>query len=125
MWDIRRHVRRLPSLPDNFVVRFHFPDAREGKRLHWLVFDPDDIDLCYTDPGFEVDVHIEAPLQTMTRIWIGAESLDTAVACRRVHVDGPDRFTATVTAWLGLGELAAIPKRSAELRIIPPIQRAS
>lgn len=125
MWDIRRHVRRLPSLPDRFVVRFHFPDGLEGKRQHWLVVEPDDVDLCYTDPGFEVDVHIESSLRTMTRVWIGSESLTAAIACGHIHIDGPRRYVTTIATWLGLGDFAEIPKRTAELRVARSLERAS
>jgi len=118
MWDIRRNVRRLPSLPDRFVVRFHFPDSPEGKRLHWLVFERRDVDLCYIDPGFEVDVQIEAPLKTMVRIWIGSQGLSAAIASGEIHIDGPRKFTSNVADWLGLGSLGTIPKRPAELRVL-------
>lgn len=118
MWDIRRNVRRLPSLPDRFVVRFHFPDAPEGKRLHWLVFERRDVDLCYIDPGFEVDVQIEAPLKTMVRIWIGSQGLSGAIASGEIQIDGPRKFTSNVADWLGLGSLGTIPKRPAELRVL-------
>jgi DNA-binding HxlR family transcriptional regulator len=121
MWDIRRNVRRLPGLPDRFVVRFHFPDAAEGKRLHWLVFERQDVDLCYIDPGFEIDVQIEAPLKTMVRIWIGSQGLSGAIASGEIQIDGPRKFTSNVADWLGLGSLAAIQKRPAELRVLRAI----
>ncbi|WP_435926518.1 winged helix-turn-helix transcriptional regulator [Mesorhizobium sp. WSM4083] len=118
MWDIRRHVRRLSSLPDRFVVRFHFPDAPEGKRLHWLVFARDEVDLCYVDPGFEIDVQIEAALKTMVRIWIGSQGLSGALANGDIQIDGPRKFTSNAADWLGLGSLAEIQKRPAELRVL-------
>lgn len=121
MWDIRRHVRRLPSLPDRFVVRFHFPDAIDGKRLHWLVFERDEVDLCYTNPGFDVDVHIETSVKTMTRIWIGSENLSEAIICGHLQIDGPSKFTSKAATWLGFGDHASIPKRPAELRVARPI----
>jgi len=121
MWDIRRNVRRLPSLPDRFVVRFRFPDAAEGKRLHWLVFEREDVDLCYIDPGFEIDVQIEAPLKTMVRIWIGSQGLSGAIASGEIQIDGPRKFTSNAADWLGLGSLSAIPKRPAELRVLRAI----
>lgn len=125
MWDIRRHVRRLPILPARFVVRFNFPDAIAGKRLHWLVFTRDEVDLCYVDPGFDVDVHIETQLKTMTRIWVGAESLPSALACGKVYIDGPASLTSKAADWLGFGDLGKIQKRPAELRVERSIARAS
>ncbi|WP_082583383.1 winged helix-turn-helix transcriptional regulator [Mesorhizobium sp. Root695] len=121
MWDIRRHVRRLSSLPDRFVVRFHFPDAPEGKRLHWLVFERGEVDLCYVDPGFEIDVQVEAALKTMVRIWIGSQGLSGALASGDIQIDGPRKYTSNAADWLGLGSLAAIQKRPAELRVLRAI----
>ncbi|RUW58493.1 helix-turn-helix domain-containing protein [Mesorhizobium sp. M7A.F.Ca.US.008.03.1.1] len=118
MWDIRRNVRHLPGLPDRFVVRFHFPDAVEGKRRHWLVFEREEVDLCYIDPGFDLDVQIEAPLKTMVRIWIGSQGLSSAIASGEIQIDGLRKFTSNAADWLGLGSLSAIQKRPVELRVL-------
>ena len=118
MWDIRRSVRHLPSLPDRFVVHFHFPDAVEGKRRHWLVFEREEVDLCYIDPGFDLDVQIEAPLKTMVRIWIGSQGLSSAIASGEIQIDGPRKFTSNAADWLGLGSLSVIQKRPVELRVL-------
>lgn len=118
MWDIRRNVYHLPDLPDLFVVHFHFPDAAHGKTDHWLVMSETDTDLCYIDPGHEVDVFIEAPIKEMTRIWMGWSVLETALSRGRIHVDGPPRFTRSIRSWLGLSSVAAIEKKPADLLLM-------
>ncbi len=69
MPDIRRNVAPIPELPPAFTVSFDFPDAPDGLREHWLVSEGPGIDPCYVDPGYEVDVHLETDLRTVTRIF--------------------------------------------------------
>ena len=59
MWALRRMVR-VDQLPDRrVVVLFRFP--REANRQFWLVLKRPEVDLCVTDPGFDVDVEIGVP----------------------------------------------------------------
>jgi DNA-binding HxlR family transcriptional regulator len=125
MWDIRRNVRALPEFPDRFVVRFHFPDAPEKKQEHWLVFERGDVDICYIDPGYEVDVQIEANLKTMTKVWMGWEDFSTAIRCGDLRIEGPKEFTKNATTWLGRSSLAGVKKRPPELRIMRPTAMAA
>jgi len=118
MWDIRRNVSRLPDFPARFVVHFHFPDARQGKTDHWLVMTERDTDLCYLDPGYEVDVFIETPIKMMTRIWMGWSALETALSCGEFQVDGPPRFTRSIRNWLGLSSVSSIEKRTPDLLLL-------
>lgn len=118
MWDMRRNVRCLPDLPPRFVVQFHFPDAPADKTDHWLVFERAEVDICYVDPGYEVDVFLEAGVKDMTRIWMGWLPLETALADGRLMADGPTRYTRTLRDWLGLSSVAATPKRPVPDRIL-------
>lgn len=118
MWDVRRNLRLPDDLPGRFVLHFHFPDGPEGKTDHWLVAENGDIDICYIDPGHEIDLRIEADLKDFTRIWMGWLSLGKARDEGRVHVDGPTRFVRDVPKWLGLSSVAMIRKRPPELRVL-------
>jgi DNA-binding HxlR family transcriptional regulator len=117
MWDVRRRVRPLPHFPERFVVRFYFPDAPEKKREHWLIFEQGEVDLCYVDPGYEVDVHIESALKTMTKVWMGWEDFTVAIRRGDLSIEGPRKLTTNAKDWLGLSSLAEIRKR-------PPAMRA-
>jgi DNA-binding HxlR family transcriptional regulator len=119
MWDIRRNVRRVADLPGRFVVEFRFHDAPEERQRHWLVFDEEGVDLCYIDPGLEIDVTIETDLRTMTRVWMGWSDLSSAIASRDLAIDGSSRLVAIAPKWLGLSGLAHIKKSAAELRVRP------
>jgi DNA-binding HxlR family transcriptional regulator len=120
MWDIRRNVRVLPEFPSRFVVRFHFPDAPEKKQEHWLIFENGEVDICYIDPGYDVDVQIEAGLKTMTKVWMGWQDFSTAVRCGDLQIEGPRKFTKSASTWLGLSSLAGVRKQSPDLRVMRP-----
>ena len=118
MWDIRRNVKPIAELPSRFTVRFDFEDAPDGMREHWLVFEGSEIDLCYVDPGHEIDVHLETDLRTMTRVWMGWDDLDVALREERIHLTGARKPVQLVRQWLGLSQLAEIPKKMSEERVL-------
>jgi DNA-binding HxlR family transcriptional regulator len=118
MWDIRRNVRSVPELPQRFTVRFDFADAPDGLREHWLVFEGAEVDLCYVDPGHEIDVHLETDLQTMTRVWMGWDDLDMALREERIVLTGLRKPIGHVRQWLGLSRLAGISKQPAADRVL-------
>jgi DNA-binding HxlR family transcriptional regulator len=106
MWDVRRSIR-LDRLPGERVVTFfRYRDAEEGKRAWWLVAEPAGADLCFTDPGFQIDLQVDAEAQAMAEVWVGRVELGTAMRSRRVRVTGPDHLVRSMPDWLGLSTFA-------------------
>lgn len=118
MWDVRRAATWSDDLPAHFVVQFCFPDAVEGKQLHWLVFDRHSIDVCYIDPGLEASVYLEASLPDFVRVWMGWMELEEAVSSGTLILEGPDRITRHARKWLGLSILAGIKKAHKSVRVL-------
>jgi len=118
MWDIRRNVRPLPTFPRRFTVRFFFPDAEEVLREHWLVIENEEVDLCYIDPGYEVDVEIEADLRTITMVWMGWEEFAKAEREKKLRIRGNRTYVQSAKEWLGLSVLAGVRKQPEELRVL-------
>ncbi len=125
MWDVRRNLRIPGDLQGRFVLHFHFPDGPDGKTDHWLVFEKGEIDICYIDPGHEIDVSIEAGVKDFTRVWMGWLPLRKAQEEGRLHVDGPPRLTRDIPAWLGLSSVSHIEKRAPGRRILRSRQPAT
>ena len=117
MWDVRRNLNLPKDLPAKFVLHFHFPDGPDGKTDHWVVTEGGDIDVCYIDPGHEVNVRIEANVRDFTRVWMGWLSLKQALDDQRLFVDGPPRYTRNIATWLGLSTVSGIAKRPPEQRV--------
>jgi hypothetical protein len=106
MWDMQRNLdhERLPQ--DRLVVFFRFRDAPDGKRAWWLVGEPGGADLCVSDPGFEVDLRVDAESVAMAKVWIGQLELGAAMRSGRIRVTGPDDLVRSLPDWLGRSVLA-------------------
>ena len=117
MWDIRRRVdpKQFPSR--RIVVQFEFSDVAQAKRRWWLVSEKDDVDLCVTDPGFEVDLYIFTDLRTMTAVWMGDMSLKYALDSRRIDLDGTAESKRCLRSWLQLSPLAGVPNQNPTRRV--------
>jgi DNA-binding HxlR family transcriptional regulator len=117
MWDIRRRVdpNQFPSR--RIVVQFEFSDAPQSKRRWWLVNDKDGVDLCVTDPGFEVDLYIFTDVRTMTAVWMGDLPLTHAVDSGRVELEGPQELRRSLRSWLQLSTLAGVQNQNPERKV--------
>jgi len=114
MWDVQRSLR-LDRLPEERVVTFfRYRDAEEGKRAWWLVAEQGNADLCLTDPGFPIDLQVDAEAQAMAEVWVGKLELGAAMRSRRVRVTGPDHLVRGLSDWLGFSTFA-YPDPAAEL----------
>ncbi|MFZ1728249.1 MAG: helix-turn-helix domain-containing protein [Albidovulum sp.] len=105
MWDMRRNLNPAP-LPDRrVVVQFLYSDLPASKSHWWLVVEPKgEVDLCWSDPGFDIDLYLTTDLRTMTAIWMGLETVDTARD--KIEVLGSRGLSATMQVWLGLSPFA-------------------
>jgi DNA-binding HxlR family transcriptional regulator len=114
MWDMRRSLRldRLPA--EQVVTFFRYRDAEEGKRAWWMVARTDGADLCFTDPGFPIDLQVDAEARAMAAVWIGQIDLGAAMRSRRVKVSGPEHLVRSFPDWIGLSTFA-YPDPAAEL----------
>src|SRR5215475_5977727 len=80
MWDVHRSVKAKEFPPGRIVIQFEFKDLRPPKRYFWLINTPQDVDICITDPGFEIDLCVVTDLCTLTRVWCGDLPLRRTVA---------------------------------------------
>jgi DNA-binding HxlR family transcriptional regulator len=112
MWDMRRNLNPSP-LPDRrTVIQFLYPELPLSKRFWWLVIEPHgEVDLCWSDPGFEVDLYVTSDLRTMTSIWMGMTTV--AKEGRKVTLTGDRGLAGSIQTWLGLSPFAVEPKRVA------------
>jgi DNA-binding HxlR family transcriptional regulator len=106
MWDMRRNLDPTPMPEKRCTILFVFPELPEGRRQWWLVVERGAVDLCLTDPGFDVDLHVESSLRTMTAIWMGYTTLQREVAAGKVEVEGDRHLATTIDRWLGLSPFA-------------------
>lgn len=112
MWDMRRNLNTSPLPDTRSVINFIYSDLPDTQQNWWLIVEPTgSVDLCYIDPGFEVDLFVTSDLRSMTAIWLGLSTVGQAVAEEKVYLDGDQAISSHMQAWLGLSPFASEPKR--------------
>lgn len=107
MWDIRRNVlaKSLPS-DSRYVAEFRLSGVPISQRRYWLVFEHGVVDLCYRNPGFEVDLFVEANLRVLTQVWLGHIPIEQAIRDGRLRLDGSRGDVAAFRSWFTLNVFA-------------------
>lgn len=113
MWDMRRNLSPEPLPRRRCTIQFLYPELSPAQRNYWLVVDASKVDLCYVDPGFEIDLLVTSSLQTMTRIWMGLTPLDAEVRAGRVQLDGDPSIGRSMQQCLKLSPFAGVERRVA------------
>ena len=117
MWDMRRSLDPMPLPKRRCTVQFHFPDVQSAKRSWWLVIDvvggAGKVDLCSTNPGFEIDLYVTSPLRSMTAIWMGFTTVAAEAEAGHVELIGDAEIARSMQKWLGLSPFAKEKSRVA------------
>lgn len=115
MWQLHHRLAR-DQLPERrVVVSFSFRgEQRKRRRPHtfWLVLERPQVDLCLTDPGHEVDLHIDADLRAFAHVWLGDASFASAVRDGTVKLFGSRKLIQAFPSWLLLSRFARVPRPS-------------
>lgn len=113
MWNVRRRIACELLPPHRVTVRFKFsgvPPAYRGFRIFWLMLERTQVDLCVEDPGFEVDLYVDADLAAMVKVWLGDVSFDSVLRSKGVQLVGPSELAREFPSWLLLSHFAGVPR---------------
>jgi len=114
MWDIRRNINADPMPPRRNIIEFIFNDRPISERNYWLMVEPGhDVDLCLVDPGFDVDLYVSTDLRTLTEVWLGYATIESALEDERLVLIGNAKLGADLHKWLKLSIFAKIEKKVA------------
>jgi SCP-2 sterol transfer family len=105
MWAMRRSVNLKAFPPTQVVLQFDLRGLTKGKqkeRSYWMVIESERVDVCFQDPGFDVDVLIGADLSAFTHVVMGYESLDQALKEGRITFAGSRDYVQQLPTWLYL-----------------------
>jgi DNA-binding HxlR family transcriptional regulator len=109
MWDMRRNLNPTPLPSIRTVVQFLYSDLPSTKNTWWLVIEPEgDVDLCWSDPGFDINLYVTTDLRTMTAIWMGLGTIQSERD--KMELLGERKVAETMQVWLGLSPFAAQKK---------------
>lgn len=87
------------------VLQFRFSD---DPRPFWLVVESGEPSVCFTDPGFEVDVVVRSDLRSLYEVWLGRIPLRSALRHDRVSFEGPDHLTRRMVDVFQLSPVAGM-----------------
>jgi hypothetical protein len=117
MWAMRRRVDREALPARRTVVRFDLsgvPRCRTGVRLHWLVLEREQVDVCYKDPGYPVDVTVTGDISLLVDVYLGHAKWREAIR-RGMKVEGQREIARELEKWLRLDLVVG-----QDLPIVPP-----
>jgi DNA-binding HxlR family transcriptional regulator len=104
MWNMRRSFNPESLPPSGLVLYTEIIDAR--LRCWWFVIKDGEVDLCWDDPGFDVDISLYVDLLTLVKIFIGELSLTRARELGKIEIDGPKDLVRGMSSWFPLSKYA-------------------
>jgi DNA-binding HxlR family transcriptional regulator len=111
MWDMQRNIDTDALPPHRVVVRFRFTDASPGlPRVTWLILDGDQVDVCYKDPGFEVDLVVAGRLRALIAVWMGDTSMSAVMRAGELQIEGTRRLADAFPTWLRRSIFAGVER---------------
>ena len=101
MWNIRRKLDRSALPISKCVIQFTLNNGPNEQANYWLVIKPGlETDLCYLDPGHNVDLFIIGELRAMTSAWMGHSSFETEINKGAISLVGHSGMARSLTKWL-------------------------
>jgi DNA-binding HxlR family transcriptional regulator len=99
MWWLHHRVD-VSVLPQRrVVVQFDFHGAKSAS--FWLILAREDVSLCLTDPGYPINLLVEADLATFFKVWGGQISYQQALSQYAVTVEGITSLARAFPRWFG------------------------
>ena len=105
MWVIERRIR-IENLPARRVV-VHFKFRRLPAHVYWLVLERPEVDLCFTDPGFGVDLFVDADIKALTQIYLAHVTVAAALRRGEITLAGPPEHRRAFASWIGVTPFAS------------------
>jgi hypothetical protein len=78
--------------------------------MFWLMLERTQVDLCIDDPGFEVDLYVEADLAAIAKVWLGDVTFESVLRSGEVRLTGPRQLAKAFPSWLMLSHFAKVPR---------------
>lgn len=107
VWNLRLCIDS-GALPNRRVVmKLSFPEQGEGEKDFWIMNRPgQDVDVCFLDPGFDVDLYITSEFETLVSVFFGYSQLSNEIANEHINLIGETALARTINQWLILSSYA-------------------
>ena len=100
IWDMHRRLDTEGLPQQRLVVRIDLTGAH--RKSYWLVMEQPTVSVCWTDPGFDVDLEVSADTVALHRVWVGQLDLKLALRDRLIELEGPAPLRRAFPQWLKL-----------------------
>ena len=111
MLYLKRSIVPEKLVGNETVIHFQFTDIKKISRW-WIVAKRDNVDLCDSDPGKDVDVWFTTTVKTMVEIWMGDTTYRQAIRNGALKLVGAAALTRSVTDWMRNSEYTDLPAAS-------------
>ncbi len=119
IWGLERSVDANAFGGTRAVVQVSFTDQPTGKTNWWFLNQDGACELCVSDPGFGIDLHLASTLADMIYIYRGDLPLSRAVASDRLEVTGTAAIRRRLVAWFNLGPLSRVASQRTDAALEP------
>ena len=109
MFDIERNIVKNELPGGENVICFQFPDLDNFSKW-WIVCDDAQTDLCYQDPGKDVNAYVTANSVDMIKVWMGDLPLSEALREDRITLLGESLICDRFRKWFPLSSASDIPR---------------
>jgi hypothetical protein len=110
MWWLRKRVN-VAQLPDHRVVmQFDFHGA--ARATFWLILTTDDVSICLTDPGYELNVLVSGNLAVFFKLWAERISYQEALNDYDISVEGIPSLIRAFPDWFGWSIAASVERNN-------------
>lgn len=116
MFDVQRNIVEDELPGGETVLCFQFPDLDEFGTW-WILCDAGEIDLCYQDPGKDVDAYITANSRDLIRLWMGDDPLGPALRDGTVTLIGERIICDRFEKWFPRSAAADVPRPTVQERL--------
>jgi len=107
MWDIQRRLQTtLFPEKGRFVAEFQIKGAPAERKSWWVIIHDRNVELCLRHPGYEINLFIESNLRSLTNIWMGVCSIDTAKKEKSISLHGNEKYIKNFSKWFLLSPFA-------------------
>ena len=116
LWALEMSVKPAAFDGRRCVVKLTFSDQPEHCRNWWFLNENGRAELCFHDPGFDVDLYLITGLPDMIHIYPGDVSLAAALAQERLKAHGVGWARRSLRHWLVPSPFAHVKSKRVHAR---------
>jgi DNA-binding HxlR family transcriptional regulator len=108
-WWIHNRIATDEAPGRRIVVELDF---RDPAGCYWLVIESGSVSVCFTYPGFEVDLWVRSDCRTMYLVWLGRVALSEALRGGSLELAGDAALVEGFPRWLQMSPMAPAVSRA-------------